>query len=318
MNLFHDAVLMTDRNLHHPHDSFAKRGLTQPEIARDLLQAHLPKALQALCNLDTLRIEPSNHIEEELKQIFSDVIYSLEIKGERGYIFVLLEHQSREDELLAYRLLRYQMAFFKRYLDEGHQKLPLAIPMVIYHGPKSPYSKGLGLSDCFADPILAKEWMFKDFHLIDLTVIDDNEILQHKRAALMEMVQRHIFRKNIMEVVESIKQALSLAKTYPTLQGATQDMIYYLLNQANYPERGSLFEALTEPSSTYREDAMTAGEELRHEGRQEGHQEGRLEGRQEGRYETQQALTQRMLAAGLSKELVEQIIHPEIQHTQNS
>ncbi len=63
---------MTDRNLHHPHDSFAKRCLTQPEIARDLLQAHLPKALQALCHLDTLRIEPSNHIEEELKQTFFD------------------------------------------------------------------------------------------------------------------------------------------------------------------------------------------------------------------------------------------------------
>jgi len=299
---------MLNANLYKAHDALAKECLTHPAIARDWLEAHLPSQLKDLCDLSSLQIEPAAHVEDDLKQIFSDVIYSLQINGATGYIFVLIEHQSREDELLPYRLLRYQMAFFKRYLAEGHKKLPLTIPMVLYHGVRSPYPYSLELNDCFVDPELAKQWLFKT-HLVDLTVIDDDEILQHKRAALMEMVQRHIFKKNILEFLSSIQQVLTLAKAYSELQEANESVIKYLLYQMDYPEAQIIIQALTEPALTYREDVMTIAEQLRQEGRSEGLNIGRSKERHE--------LAQKMLAAGLDKKLVEKIINSEVKESAN-
>ncbi|HYF97986.1 MAG TPA: Rpn family recombination-promoting nuclease/putative transposase [Coxiellaceae bacterium] len=316
---------MLNTNLYQAHDALAKRCLTHPAIARDWLEVHLPSQLKELCDLSSLQIEATAHVEEDLKQIFSDVIYSLQINGTKGYIFVLVEHQSQGDELLPYRLLRYQVAFFKRYLEEGHKKLPLTIPMVLYHGVRSPYPYSLELSDCFVDPKFAKQWLFKT-QLVDLTLIDDDEILQHKRAALLEMAQRHVFKKNILEFLDSIKKVLTLAKGYSELQETNKSVIHYLLTQANYPKEERLVQRLIEPTVIYREDIMTAAEQLRQEGRNEGLNIGRSEGlnigRNEGlnigRNEERHQLTQKMLAAGLSKELVEKIINSEVKESSHS
>lgn len=40
---------------------------------------------------------------------------------------------------MAFRLMRYATAAMQRHLDAGHKTLPLVIPMLFYHGAKSPY-----------------------------------------------------------------------------------------------------------------------------------------------------------------------------------
>jgi hypothetical protein len=42
-----------------PHDATFRQFLTQPDIARDFMELHLPAELQAICDLSTLNWNPA-------------------------------------------------------------------------------------------------------------------------------------------------------------------------------------------------------------------------------------------------------------------
>lgn len=75
-----------------PHDATFRQFLTQPDIARDFMEIHLPAALRAVCDLSTLKQESGSFVEDDLRQYFSDVLYSLKTTAGDGYIHVLVEH----------------------------------------------------------------------------------------------------------------------------------------------------------------------------------------------------------------------------------
>lgn len=85
--------------------------LTQPDIARDFMELHLPAELQAICDLCTLKLESGLFVEDG--QYCSDFLYS------DCYGNVLIEDQSPPDRHMAFRLIRYAMAAMQRYLEAG-------------------------------------------------------------------------------------------------------------------------------------------------------------------------------------------------------
>ena len=54
---------MTESTASSPHDAVFKTFMFTPETARDFLEIHLPEPLRKLCNLQTLRLEPTSFIE---------------------------------------------------------------------------------------------------------------------------------------------------------------------------------------------------------------------------------------------------------------
>ena len=80
-----------------PHDATFRQFLTQPDIARDFMALHLPPELRVRCDLSTLKLESGSFVEDDLRQYFSDVLYSLKTTAGDGYIHVLIEHQSVSD-----------------------------------------------------------------------------------------------------------------------------------------------------------------------------------------------------------------------------
>lgn len=105
-----------------PHDATFRQFLSQPTIARDFMALHLPAEFLALCDLDTLKLESGAFVEEDLRQYFSDILYSLKTTSrDDGYIHVLIEHQSSPDRHMAFRLMRYAIAAMQRHLNVGHK-----------------------------------------------------------------------------------------------------------------------------------------------------------------------------------------------------
>ncbi|PAZ41937.1 Rpn family recombination-promoting nuclease/putative transposase, partial [Escherichia coli] len=108
-----------------PHDATFRQFMTQPDIARDFMELHLPAELRAICDLSTLKLESGSFVEDDLRQYFSDILYSLKTSGGGdGYVHVLIEHQSSPDKHIASRMFRYAVAAMQRHLDAGHKKLP--------------------------------------------------------------------------------------------------------------------------------------------------------------------------------------------------
>ena len=137
-----------------PHDAIAKTFLYDVEIAKDFLEAHLPDEIKKYCDLSSLTLESSSFIEKNLAQHFSDILHKVRFTDggdlRDGYIYTLVEHQSTPDELLPFRILRYQTAIIKRHIEKYEcKKLPIVASLVLYNGKKSPYPHGCFIDDTF-------------------------------------------------------------------------------------------------------------------------------------------------------------------------
>ena len=95
------------------HDSYVRGSLMNLEIARSFMETYLPPELIKIANLDSLRIEPTSFIDEQHKTKIADILYSLKLGNDLGYIYVNIEHQSRPDKLMPYRMLKYLCGIFE-------------------------------------------------------------------------------------------------------------------------------------------------------------------------------------------------------------
>lgn len=56
--------LMKKKSTTSPHDATFRQFLTQPDIARDFMEIHLPAELRAICDLSTLKLESGSFVED--------------------------------------------------------------------------------------------------------------------------------------------------------------------------------------------------------------------------------------------------------------
>ncbi|MBP9742748.1 MAG: Rpn family recombination-promoting nuclease/putative transposase, partial [Burkholderiales bacterium] len=177
------------------HDEFVKKCLTDIGMAREFLQTYLPPMVKDKCNFNNLRIDSGSYIEDDLKAHASDIVYQVDLinNGGYAYIYCLIEHQSNSDDLMSYRILRYQLAVIQRHMEKYPKDgLPLVVPIVFYNGTKTPYPYSTQLADLFVDKDLFEQIGLGNFKLADLTVIEDSEIAQHKKLAFVEILLKHI------------------------------------------------------------------------------------------------------------------------------
>lgn len=250
-----------------PHDAVFTTFLSRVETARDFIEIHLPPSLIQISKLDTLRLESGSFIEDDLRPYYSDILYSLETTSGHGYVHVLVEHQSSPDKLMAFRLMRYAIAAMLRHIESGHKTLPLVIPILFYQGRRSPYPWSLNWLESFTDPDTARQVYSGAFPLVDITVIPDDEIMQHRSMAALTLVQKHIRQRDMAQLLDKLASLLMLEQmsgqqitvliNYIMQAGETQDVQALLYDLAlRVPQHG--------------ETLMTMAEQLIAEGMQKG------------------------------------------------
>ncbi|MEZ8264542.1 Rpn family recombination-promoting nuclease/putative transposase [Vibrio sp. 10N.237.312.C02] len=248
-------------------------------------------------DLTTLKLESGSFIEENLRPYYSDVLYSLKTSQGEGYVYALIEHQSRPDKHMAFRLMRYAIAAMQQHIEAGHEHLPLVIPLQFYHGQVSPYPYEMNWLKGFANPKMAKALYTQDFPLVDVTVISDDEIMQHRRIALLELVQKHARHRDIMDFLEPL---VTLLLTDYTTDKQVQSLMSYLLQVGETSNLEALITSLVSSVPKHEETLMTIAEQLRQQGRQEGIQLGEEKGRQEALKD----MARKMLLNGLDQQTI--------------
>ncbi len=245
------------------HDAVFKQFLTHPDTARDFLELHLPPALLQFCDLNTLKLESGSFIESGLRAYYSDVLYSLHTEQGDGYVYVLLEHQSSPDKHMAFRLVRYAIAAMHRHLEAGHDQLPLVIPMLFYHGQVTPYPYTMSWLEEFSEPELARQLYAGHFPLVDVTVIPDDDIMQHRRMAILELLQKHVRLRDLAELKE---QLVTLLLAGYTTKEQLISLINYMLQVGSTTEPGVLIHELARRAPQHEEELMTIAEYLKQQG----------------------------------------------------
>ncbi|SPP32654.1 hypothetical protein ARAF_3021 [Arsenophonus endosymbiont of Aleurodicus floccissimus] len=224
-------------------------------------------------------MESGSFIDSEMKNYQSDILYSVKTEKGKGYFYLLIKAQSSPNKLMAWRLMRYSMGAMQKHLEAGHKKLPLVFPILFYTGEKSPYSYSTDWFDCFSGRDIAKKIYTKPFRLVDVTTLDDGKIMQHKRMALFELVQKHIRRRDMTELMHEIVTLLSY-NYYTDNQVIT--MFNYLIQEGNTQKPMEFITEIAKQSEKHEGALMTIAQQIEEIGIKKGIQKGKLEGRQEG------------------------------------
>ncbi|MGD8105617.1 Rpn family recombination-promoting nuclease/putative transposase [Pantoea sp. FN0302] len=284
-----------------PHDATFRQFLSQPEIARDFMELHLPPALRAICNLSTLKLESGSFVESDLRQYFSDVLYSLQTSAGDGYIHVLIEHQSSPDKHMAFRLLRYAVAAMQRHIEAGHKKLPLVIPVLFYVGKRSPYPYSTRWLNEFDNPDLAGKLYSGAFPLVDVTVIPDDEIMKHRSMAALTLLQKHIHQRDIATLTDRLVTLL-MADYLSSPQ--VMVLIQYLIQAGESADSEAFVRELALRVPQHGDALMTIAQQLEQQGIKKGIEKGIQLGRQQGRNEGKLEVARSLLKMGMPRESV--------------
>jgi hypothetical protein len=169
-----------------PHDAVFRRIFGVPANAASQLDAVLPPDLVRRLDLGRLASVPGSFVDEALRWRHSDVLFTAPLDGYDAFVYVLIEHQSSDDPLMAFRMLRYVTRIWDQYEREhpGTRRLPAVIPLVVYQGPDRWTSPVQLLDVIDLDPDGQQEVQAYlprfGFLLDDLSRISEDQLLNRK------------------------------------------------------------------------------------------------------------------------------------------
>lgn len=204
--------------LANPHDKFFKAVFRRKEAARDFLRHYLPADVVALFQLESLEYVNESFIDTYLQEFYSDLLLKVSlITGEQGWIYILIEHKSYQEPVIAFHLLRYMVNVWDMVLKQRKPRdpirLPVILPVVLYHG-KTRWKAGQALHDLVTCPDAFCSFL-PDFQYVlwDASAYADEHItgIVILRAALL--LFKYILRPELRERLPGI---LGLLNTFVT------------------------------------------------------------------------------------------------------
>lgn len=185
--------------------------MKRPEVARDFFTHHLPRTLLNHMELSTLKLEDCSFIDEKLKQHESDVLFSVRKKDSEKEVFLytLVEHQSKSDELMPFRLLYYMMQIIKRHVI-AHRKNPLPLPfiypLVVYNG-NSPWNHRRDFLSLFgSSEDKMRNLLLDEFPLLDVSDLAESDL---KKAYVSNLMLASLRRAESQKALENKVKLLS-------------------------------------------------------------------------------------------------------------
>jgi predicted transposase/invertase (TIGR01784 family) len=125
-----------ERPLHQPSDKLVKSTFADPLNAAGFFEAHLEPSLVSEVDWRSLQLENTSFIDEQMVGSESDLLFSAKTRSGAAFLYLLFEHQSREDPCMGLRLLRYMVRIWERKSRRQHAFAALApiLPVVLTQG----------------------------------------------------------------------------------------------------------------------------------------------------------------------------------------
>jgi predicted transposase/invertase (TIGR01784 family) len=120
------------------HDEVVKEYFSDIETAKSFLTEYLPAEIIKDMDFNTLCISKDTFINKKLAKYFCDVLYQVKLNNIGIFIYLLIDHKSREEPFMGFQFLKYMVRIWELYLKQNTkaETLPVIIPIVIYHGPR--------------------------------------------------------------------------------------------------------------------------------------------------------------------------------------
>ena len=282
-------------HIYQAHDKFF-RTMFDTDAARDFFKQHLPASIKKELHFETLKQENGSFVEADLSKNISDILYSAEFgeKNEKGYLYIVIEHQSTVDSLMAFRLFKYTVSIIDRHIRNNKGKksektLPCIYPLVFYNG-KKPYNKSLKLLDLFdneAYKTVLKKMLIDGFELVDTNKMSQEALRAYSDAGLFVKTMKYVHEHDGVKIIQLVQEDLlahcehsDKSHWYQKLQS----VLCYVMEVGNIPDPEAFMTTVQAvlPDLEGGEIMMSLANQLRHEGMRKGMEKGMRTGRQEG------------------------------------
>jgi predicted transposase/invertase (TIGR01784 family) len=274
------------------HDALFKWSFGQLDRAAGELRAILPAPLAAAIDWASIELVSGSFVDENLGRRHSDLVYAA--SWQRGgdlLVYVLFEHQSSAEPLMAFRLLRYMVRIWDRWLADhpSARHLPPIIPVVLSHGP--PWSAARQFCDLLAvpdpdRPIAADLLVSFEYLVDDLSSVADPALIARPITAVARLALLLLKHARSSDLVDQMARwAIGLLRD---AQREEPDAIEPLLRYILMVNKSLDWQAFKERVARRlgpgtEEQVVTLGEQLIEQGRQQGLQQGRQQGLEQGR-----------------------------------
>lgn len=278
-------------------------------VAKDVMKTYLSADLVEKTDWNSVQLTNKSYVDKYLRHLQTDMVYSCRINGTESYIYVLVEQQTKPYPLLPFKILEYNVTMMREHISQGNKQLPLIANLVLYSGEQSPYPHSTDLYDCFEKPDQAKEMMFKPLNLIDLGQTDEEELLGHGEARLLQLLlkqsREHTFYKWLQ------KHRAQLVALFDT--DYWESALLYILSEEEEYDDDTLLAEIISAKPSKKKDIMNAAQRLIDKGEAIGMQLGKQEGVQEGMQAKEIEIAEKMLKLHLDVNTIQQATNLSIE-----
>ncbi len=219
------------------------------------------------------------HIDEGLKEGYSDLLFKANINNREGYLYLLFEHKSYPSRDVAFQLLKYMVRIWDTKIGETGL-LPVIIPLVVYHG-----KGGWNIKPTLGEMILGYDEFPQDIRALipnyqylpfDLSRFTDEEIKGAVITRITVMIMRDIHRKGIGAIWDIILEAAALLQELEDKETGLEYfeiLMRYVFSARPDLTKDDLYELVKKIKTTYPEGSekvMTLAQAFREEGMEQG------------------------------------------------
>ena len=269
--------ILTNTEVNNKHDKTYRSILDSKKDATYIINQVLN--LEEKIEQEEIEQYNSSFVTNDLQNKEADIVYKMKEKN----IFFLIEHQSKVDYSMPYRIEEYRIEIIKSAIDikkiknKGYE-IPEVIPIVVYTG-KGPWNAKLYLHSI-------QDERFKDVNLQRYNLIDINN---YQKETLLEsdylidkmfLLEKSKNEKELEEAITSTSNKEDRQKLLRIIQKTLKEKISEAKLKAlmkNEKEGEEIMEEILDRIITY--EKMEARKKAIQEGLQKGLQKGRREER---------------------------------------
>ena len=262
-----------------PHDSFFVKSLGDVNAMREFLELNLPNEIIKNIKVETISKENTTFVDGNLKKLFSDLIFNVELEsGNKGYVVFLFEHKSTVEKDTVFQIFKYLARIWDEVISD--KRLPVIIPVLFYHG-KEKWTAPMKLSGLIEDDFDWAKKIIPDFEYFIYTLKDLREVYPNINVPKLKLYIKTLQLSHSKTDEEFYDRLENLLIELDKYCGKTGQSVYfrvamrYILETSGKSETDEKIIELSKKFIPERKgDIMTVAEELRKEGEQRGIEKG--------------------------------------------
>ena len=194
--------------INNAHDKIFRKVLDNKNDAVQIINRVLKK--EDRITKEEIEKYKSSYVSSNLKNSEADIVYKIKNKD----VFFLIEHQTKIDYEMPYRILKYEIDIIESTLENRKYKTkkykyPIVIPIVLYTG-KRKWNAKIDLREAQLKWKDYKVMELSRYNILDINKIQNDELLKQKDIISKLMIiekskTKNEFKENLIKILKELE-----------------------------------------------------------------------------------------------------------------